>query len=192
MKDTVKIFPVAFEEILKDTNNVGFDQLSDPLLGSFLSTLSATKRNGHFLELGTGSGISAAWILHGMDSCSSLISIDSDENLVSIAKKHLGKDGRVKFIVGEGEELILNTEPNSIDFIFADAWAGKYNNVEKTLSLLKDGGIYIIDDMLPRDSWPEGHDEKANFLIQYLENRDDFIITKMSWSSGLVVCTKRA
>ena len=191
MKDIVKIFPVTFEEILKDTNNVGFDQLSDPLLGSFLSTLSATKRSGHFLELGTGSGISTAWILHGMDSCSSLTTIDSDESLVSIAKKHLGKDDRVKFIVGEGEELISNTEPNSIDLIFADAWAGKYNNIEKTLSLLKDGGIYIIDDMLPRDSWPEGHDEKANFLIQYLENRDDFLMTKMSWSSGLVVCTKR-
>ncbi|MFW2439461.1 MAG: O-methyltransferase, partial [Arenicellales bacterium] len=126
MKDTVKIYPVAYEEILKDTNNIGFDQLSDPLLGSFLSTLSATKVSGDFLELGTGSGISTSWILHGMDSCSSLTTVDSNEGLVAIAKKHLGKDDRVKFIIGEGGELITNTEPNSIDFIFADAWAGKY------------------------------------------------------------------
>jgi len=136
--------------------------------------------------------LSTAWILHGMDSSSFLTTIDSDEDVVSIAKKHLGNDDRAKFIVGESGELIENTEPNSIDFIFADAWAGKYSHVEKTLSLLKTGGIYLIDDMLPRDSWPEGHNEKANNLVHYLENRDDIIMTKMSWLTGIVFCTKKA
>ena len=192
MQDTVTEFPLGFQEILAATNNVEFDQLSEPLLGSLLATLAATKPGGRFLEFGTGSGLSAAWLLHGMDASSSLTTIDLDESLVSIAKLHLGHDQRVKFVIGEGETLIKNTTPNSIDFIFADAWAGKYYHVAETLSLLKDGGIYLIDDMLPRDNWPEGHGEKANQLIEYLATRDDLLVTKMSWSSGIIICTKKA
>jgi len=59
-------------------------------------------------------------MLQGVDAYSSLTIIDNDEKLVSIAKQHLGDDKRVKFIVGNGEELIIKTESNSIDFIFAD------------------------------------------------------------------------
>lgn len=191
MKDTINVFPMGFQKIQEETNNIEFDQISDSLLGSLLSTLSASKPGGRFLELGTGSGLSTAWLLQGMDACSSLITIDDDEKLVSIAKRHLGNDPRVEFIVGEGEVLILNTEQNSMDFIFADTWPGKYNHVEETLSLLKNGGIYLIDDMLPRENWPEGHGDKANHLIQYLEGRDDFLLTKLSWSSGIIICTKK-
>jgi predicted O-methyltransferase YrrM len=32
--------------------------------------------------------------------------------------------------------------------IFADAWPGKYSDLEKALKLVKPGGFYIIDDML--------------------------------------------
>ncbi|CAC9536201.1 hypothetical protein [uncultured Gammaproteobacteria bacterium] len=39
--------------------------------------------------------------------------------------------------------MILNTKPNSIDFIFTDTWPGKYNHLEDTLKLLKIGGMYV-------------------------------------------------
>lgn len=190
MNDDVENFPKKFTEIQKATKKLDFDQVSDPLLGSLLSTLVATKPNGKFLELGTGSGLSTAWILQGMDKGSSLITIDNEKELVSIAKKYLGDDDRISFIVGAGEDLILETEKASIDFIFADTWPGKYNHLEETLSLLDNGGIYLIDDMLPQENWPEEHDKKANNLIHYLENRNDFILTKMSWSTGIIICTK--
>ena len=190
MNDEVKKFPRKFTEIQEATKKLDFDQISDPLLGSLLSTLVATKPNGKFLELGTGSGLSTAWMLQGMDKGSTLITIDNEKELVSIAKKYLGDDERISFIVGAGEDLILETEKASIDFIFADTWPGKYNHLEETLSLLKYGGIYLIDDMLPQDNWPEEHDKKANNLIHYLENRNDFLLTKMSWSTGIIICTK--
>ena len=192
MQDTIEIYPDGLKEILEDTNSIGFNQLSDAKLGSLLSTLSATKPNGSFLELGTGSGLSTAWLLRGMDQKSTLITIDEDIRLVTIAKKYLSSDPRVKFSIGKAEDLILNTKPNSVDFIFADTWPGKYNHVEETLLLLKKGGLYIIDDMLPQDNWPDGHAEKAANLIQYLENRYDFILTKICWSTGIIACTKNA
>lgn len=188
----VEIFPQAYKNILDATNNLDFNQVSDTMLGSLLSTLSATKPNANFLELGTGSGLSTAWMLQGMDAHSSLKTIDNNEKLVAIATQHLGTDQRVEFIIGEGEGLILSIEPNSIDFIFADTWPGKYNHLDETLSLLKQGGIYLIDDMLPQKNWPEGHDIKAKNLVQHLENREDLLLTKMCWSTGIIICTKVA
>jgi len=73
------------------------------LFGSLLATLCAAKPQGRFLELGTGSGLSTAWMLHGMDSLSTLQTIDNDERLVEIAKRYLGHDPRVTFLIDEGE-----------------------------------------------------------------------------------------
>ena len=190
MEDTVVTLPNNYQDIIDETKALDFDQLSDPMLGSLLSTLCATKPNGSFLQLGTGSGLSAAWMLQGMDCNSTLQSVDTDEQLVSIAKRYLGDDVRVTFTVGQGEDLILNTPTDSIDFIFADAWPGKYNHLEETLLLLKEGGIYLIDDMLPQENWPEGHEANVLELVRYLEAREDLLLTKMSWSTGIVVCTK--
>ena len=192
MKDDVNKYPKYFNEIMKQTKEAGFDQLSDDKLGSFLSTLVATKPHSKILELGTGSGLSTVWILSGMDENSTLQTVDNDEILVNIAKQYLKDDKRVEFFVENGEDLILRTESHSIDFIFADTWPGKYNHLEETLDLLKDGGIYLIDDMLPQENWPDGHDAKANHLIQYLENREDLNCVKLNWSTGVIICTKLA
>jgi len=192
MKDSISHFPKGYKEIFEETKKIKFDQLSDLLAGSLLSTLSASKPKGLFVELGTGSGLSTAWILQGMDANSTLKTVDTDEVLVNIAKEYLGSDKRVEFIVGKGEDLILSIKKNSIDFIFADTWPGKYNHLDETLSLLKTGGIYIIDDMLPQENWPDGHEKKAKMLIEYLENRDEFLLTKLCWSTGIIICTKKA
>jgi len=190
MQDTIKYFPKYFVEIMNQTKECGFEQLSDDKLGSLLTTLISSKPNSKILELGTGSGLSTSWILDGMDSNSTLQTVDNDENLVSIAKQYFSNDKRVKFYIEDGENLILRTKKNSIDFIFADTWPGKYNHLEETLDLLKVGGIYLIDDMLPQDNWPDGHNIKATNLIKYLENRDDFNCTKLNWSTGIIICTK--
>ena len=191
MKGTIMKYPKYFQEIMQETKDIGFDQLSDAKLGSLLRTLVASKPNGKILELGTGTGLSTIWILDGMDKNSTLQTVDNDERLVNIAKRYLLDDKRVEFFIENGEDLILRTKANSIDLIFADTWPGKYNHLEETLALLKSGGIYLIDDMLPQENWPDGHDVKAENLIKYLESKDDLICTKLDWSTGVVMCVKR-
>ena len=77
-----------------------------------------------------------------------------------------------------------------VDLIFADAWPGKYSHLDKTMSLIKIGGFYVIDDMKKQPNWPDGHEEKAKALVQILEQREDITITKMDWSTGLIVAVK--
>jgi len=45
--------------------------------------------------------------------------------------------------------------------------------------------------MLAQANWPDGHQENADKLIDYLENRDDFNLTKMNWSTGIIIATKK-
>jgi len=83
-------YPAAYEAIKNATEASGFTMASEVLTCSLLKTLAATKPGGRFLEIGTGTGLATTWILDGMDSSSSLVSIDNDETILSIAKENLG------------------------------------------------------------------------------------------------------
>jgi len=79
----------------------------------------------------------------------------------------------------------------SFDLIFADTWPGKFDHLEDALALLKSGGFYVIDDMLPQPNWPDGHEPEVAALISALERRTDLVLCRLSWSSGIVVAAKR-
>ncbi|HEX4851010.1 MAG TPA: SAM-dependent methyltransferase, partial [Puia sp.] len=87
-------------------------------------------------------------------------------------------------------QWILQNQRLSFDLIFADSWPGKYQLFDETWQLLKKGGIYLIDDMLPQPNWPEDHPENVARLISQLESRDDLQLTKMNWSTGIILVTK--
>jgi predicted O-methyltransferase YrrM len=178
------------KSIEKKSKTIGFDQISDSNVGSLLVTLCASKPHGKFLELGTGCGLSTVWMSDGIDAQSRLISVDNDEKVIAIAKEHLSEDERITFICGSGEAVIDDIEDHSIDLIFADTWPGKYHYLEEALALLKVGGIYIIDDMLPQENWPEGHEKKVDALVNHLHERDDFKVVKLNWASGVMIATK--
>jgi predicted O-methyltransferase YrrM len=182
--------PATIQAILADSHQAGFDMLSEPLTCSLLRTLAASKPSGNFLELGSGTGLSTAWILDGMDADSRLMTIDNEESLLQILRRHLGFDPRLTVVCADGDELMPSLTSQKFDFIFADAWPGKYRFLDEALSLLKPGGIYIIDDMLPQPNWPSGHSDKVARLISDLDQRSDIRIIKMSWASGIILATK--
>lgn len=184
--------PSVIEKIDADAAAISFGQPSDDLTGVFIRTLIASKPTGKFLELGTGAGRATAWLLEGMSTDSTLISVEFDKALIGIAQKHLGHDPRLELICRPGEDVIVTLPADSFDLIFADTWPGKYNHLAETLNLVKPGGFYIIDDMLPQPNWPEGHAEKAAALIQTLEEDPRFEMVKMSWASGVIVLVKKA
>ena len=186
----MKNFNEIIKKIEEETKKISFDQISNSEVGSLLSVLVASKGDANILELGTGTGLSTAYIIKGMQQGAKLITVDNDEKLVNIAKKYLGDISNVSFNVCNGEEIIDALEPNSIDIIFADTWPGKYNHLEETLNLLKVGGFYIIDDMLEQKNWPKGHNKKVDKLIKTLYNRDDLEIAFLNYSTGVYICTK--
>ncbi|MBL6665539.1 class I SAM-dependent methyltransferase [Flavobacteriaceae bacterium] len=183
--------PEIHSEIENKSKEIGFTMPSDLYIGSLLKTLITSKPKSNILELGTGIGLSLSWMIDGMDSQSKLISIDNDPKLIEIAKNYFGKDKRVEIICADGTEWIKSYKGEKFDLVFADAWPGKYSEVDEILDSIKVGGLYIIDDMLTQPNWPKGHQENVDRLIEYLENRKNFNLTKMNWSTGIIIATKK-
>jgi predicted O-methyltransferase YrrM len=182
--------PPTLKSLLDATATLGFAMSSDRLTGSLLRSLAASKPGGQFLELGTGTGVGTSWILAGMDAASTLITVDNDTAAVGVARQFLGDDSRVTFYVEDGASFLKRSANQRFDFIFADTWPGKFSHLDETLTLLKPGGLYIIDDLLPQPNWPEGHAPKVSTLIAALESRQDLVVTKLGWSTGLLIATK--
>jgi predicted O-methyltransferase YrrM len=184
-------YPPSYALINQATRESGFTMASDVNVGSFLKTLAASKPGGKFLELETGTGLSTSWILDGMNSSASLISVDNDPAVLQIAKQYLGNDHRLKLAESDGAGWIEENKELTFDFIFADTWHGKYLMLEEVLNMLNPAAFYIVDDMLPQENWPDGHQEKATALVKILEDRNDLLISKLHWSTGVIIAVKR-
>lgn len=183
--------PKTYFDIDKATRESSFTMASDIQTCSLLKTLAASKPSGKFLELGTGTGLSTAWILDGMDSNSTLISFDNDKRFLNIAQKYLGQDKRLNLILSDGEDWIKTNFKQKFDYIFADTWHGKYLLLDEVLDMLNKGGLYIVDDMLPQPNWPEGHQEKVINFVKHLESRNDLTLTKQNWATGIIIVVKK-
>jgi predicted O-methyltransferase YrrM len=184
--------PPALAQIQADTVALGFPMASEPEVGALLRTLAASKPGGVVLELGTGTGLATTWLLDGMDAAAHLITVDNDPAVAAIARRHLASDSRVQFHVMDAADLLPTLAGESVDLLFADTWAGKYTQFDAALRLLKPGGLYVIDDMLPQPNWPAGHAVKVAHLLADLSARADLVVAQLAWASGVVVATKRS
>jgi predicted O-methyltransferase YrrM len=97
-----------------------------------------------------------------MDAASTLDTVDHDATVVSIARRFLGHDSRVRFHVSDGAAFLASLAGRQFDLIFADTWPGKFTHLEDALSLLRPGGIYVGDDLLPSRLGPR--DTHRRFL----------------------------
>jgi len=182
--------PSRLAPIDEQTAAIGFGMASEWRTGALLRTLAASKPGGRLLELGTGTGVATCWLLDGMDPSSELISVDVDEGVQRIARKLLSSDTRLTLITEDAIAFLRRQKPCSFDLVFADALRGKYEGLEEALRVVKPGGFYVIDDLLPQPNWPEGHAPKVPALLAELAARADFRMTPVAWASGMAVAVR--
>ena len=128
--------PEQYEAILADSAE--FEMASDKTTGQWLRAMAASKGNGRFLDLGTGTGLSACWILDGMDAGSTLLTVDDDPEVME------------KWIEAATDHGI-NT------FIFDWYWFDEGPFLESALDIIVVKGLQFCDTMLhSRECGPGG------------------------------------
>jgi predicted O-methyltransferase YrrM len=121
--------------------------------GAFLRWLTSVLSATNVVEVGTGAGVGALWLLQGMDADGSLTSIDSESEHVRMAREGLKDLGvpanRVRFIVGEAVDVLSRLTDSGYDLI---VWRGAPQDlaagIDQAHRLLRDGGVLLVDRAL--------------------------------------------
>ena len=122
--------------------------------GQFLEIIVKISKAKLCLEVGRFTGLSTLFIARGLPNDGKIITVDSSDEFLPLAKKYWDKDGiasKIESIIGSGTEVMqsLIDRQHSFDLIFIDADKNNYPNYyELALSLIPSNGIIIIDNML--------------------------------------------
>ena len=182
--------PAVLAAIWADTEEAGFSFFSDYKLGGLLRVLAASKPGGRLLEIGTGTGLATAWLLDGMDASARLTSLEANGRWSAIAARHLRHDARLTLLDADAFSWFGGQPDASYDLVFADAMPGKFDGFDALWRLLKPGGIYVIDDLMPQPGWPAGQEARVAAVLANLDARDDAQVARLAWASDIAIAEK--
>jgi len=120
---------------------------------SFLVKLLGVKR---VIEIGSYTGYSAICLASAMPKDGYLLACDISEEWTSIARRYWSRamlDSIIELKLAPAletlDKLLADKQHDSFDFIFIDADKANYNNYyERSLQLLRPGGLMLIDNVL--------------------------------------------
>jgi predicted O-methyltransferase YrrM len=168
----------------------GFALSSEPTVGRLLAVLAAAVPvEGRILELGTGAGVGAAWIVSGLGARKDVefVTVEVDPELAHDVAG-LPWDRAARFMVGDGAALLPTL--GTFDLIFADAEGGKWHGLDLTIDALRPGGVLFVDDMdVTRYDNPE-HVAKTSAVRDRLLTDPRLIAVELHTVSGLVLATR--
>jgi predicted O-methyltransferase YrrM len=143
----------------------------DPVTGSLLRLLAATGAAKAVVELGTGAGVSALWLLRGMTPEGILTSVDPETEHQRLAKQSLSEagygSGRVRLIAGEALNVLPKLSDGAYDLVFCDAVRSEnLDYLDAALRLLRPGGLVVFAGALAsgRVADPAARDVEAVVL----------------------------
>lgn len=127
-----------------------------PMDGSLLRCLAAAHPVGLIGEIGTGPGVSTAWLVSGMSPTTRLISCEIDPELANGAAAFFSDWPQIAIRCGDWRSVLSPSEPFDLLFFDADAQAllARPEGGDQLLQFLKVGGTVVMDDLVPVEMWP--------------------------------------
>jgi predicted O-methyltransferase YrrM len=127
----------------------------DNVTGSVLRLLAAAGGAKAVVELGTGAGISALWLLRGMRPDGVLTTVDPETEHQRMAKQSLVEagygSGRVRLIAGRALEVLPRLSDGAYDLVFCDALRSENTDyLTAAMRLLRPGGTVVFAGALGR------------------------------------------
>ena len=150
--------PPLVREALAGADAAGFEQSCSPGMGRLLHVLAARVRSGRIGELGTGSGVGAAWIASALEPDVELVTVEMDAGRARQAAELFGDLGNVTVVEGDWSQLAAR---GPFDLVFCDTVAPKVERIDATIALLAPGATIVLDDYTglaragdtQRDAW---------------------------------------
>jgi predicted O-methyltransferase YrrM len=126
--------------------------------------LAATRGRARVAEIGTGTGVGAAWIVSALDPAVSFVTVELDAGRAAAARDLFGEDPNVRVLAGDWHELMPPEAP--FDLLFYDGGGKQRPDLdgEQVFGLLAPRGVVVMDDLTP---WREEPDPVREFWLNH-------------------------
>jgi len=168
-----------------------------PGAGRVLQVLARATHARAVVEIGTGAGVSAIYLLRGMDPAGVLTTIDIESEHHKAAKQSLAAAGippaRVRMIAGRALDVLPRLTDHGYDLVLVDANKADYPAyLEHALRLLRPGGALILDNALwhGRVADPAQRDQETTAIRQTLKavrDNEDLMPVLVPSGDGLLI-----
>lgn len=190
--------PETIKAARRSAEELGVETVT-PATGNQLALLARLAKAKSIVEVGTGAGVSALWLLSASTD-SVLTTIDDEPEYQNVARRNFKNAGiapsRIRVITGKGSAVMGNMAESAYDLVFLDA---EPNDLEAMLqsavALAKPGGAIVISHALWRDRVPNPalRDDETAALRQAIRNfgaGDGFAATISLVGDGLLIVVK--
>jgi len=175
-----------------------------PEQGQFMGFLVQLTGARRALEVGTFTGYSALWVAQALPSDGQLVCCDVSEEWTSVGRRHWqagGVNDRIDLKIGPAVDTLQalreDGEEGTYDFAFIDADKENYLiYYESVLSLLRTGGLLLIDNVLWGGSVASlgKNDDDTNAiraLNRHLHRDDRVTLSMLPVGDGLTLVMKK-
>ncbi len=142
--------PDLVERAARWAASLGFTKSCLDEVGALLHVLAGIIPSGRIADIGTGCGVSTAWIASatGLD----VFTIDNDPSRAKGIRDLFGRYDHVHPIVGDWEDVLQH---GPFRLVFVDTQPAKVAGVDALVQATEVGGLLVLDDLTPIEFWPE-------------------------------------
>lgn len=157
--------------------------------GRLLAALAAT-RGGTLAEFGTGCGVGTAWLRSGVRPGARILTAELDPDLAGAAAEIFADDPQVEVLSADWATL---HDRGPFSLLFLDSGQPDAVTVDAVADLVEDGGIVVLDDFAPCESWPPVSYGRVDTLReQWLtDERFTAVEVMVARDASAVVATRR-
>lgn len=132
-----------------------------PLVGATLRLLAAVTGAHAVAEVGTGTGVSALWLLRGMRSDGVLTTVDTEGEHHRLARAALAEaevaSGRTRLITGRAQEVLPRLAERAYDLVHVDVpLESALDLLGEAVRVLRPGGVLAVSGALAGGRVPDG------------------------------------
>jgi predicted O-methyltransferase YrrM len=157
--------------------------------GRLLASLAAT-RTGTLAEFGTGCGVGTAWLRSGVRGDAKILTAELDPKLAEAAAEIFRHDRQVEVRAADWSTL---RDHGPFSLLFLDAREPKDSGADTIIDLVEPGGVVVLDDFTPCESWPPIFEGRVDVLREQWLTDERFTTAEVmvAGDASVLIATKR-
>ncbi len=171
------------------TRRAGYVSFCRNETGRLLAALAAT-RTGTLAEFGTGTGVGTAWLRSGVREGARILTAELEPKLAKAAAEIFEGDAQVEVKAADWSTL---REDGPFSLLFLDAREPKDSGADTIIDLVEPGGVVVLDDFTPCESWPPIFAGRVDVLREQWLTDERFTTVEVMVASdaSVLIATKR-